>query len=274
MTMLDHSIHQGSGLQRFAAQNTPRVLALVAHGDDALERHLLAGLCARLSAQGYPVALVDGTQDETGDQPGLAQLLDDSGWHSLRSPQDGSAWSTLPARRGLRRLCHQAGGTGLPVMELGQHLHHYSVIAVYASAQALSSLLLSSGIQPVITAAATPASLVSAYHALKQLLLIGKLQPTIVSMQSDSPQSRAPSPSAVGRSLQDCAMTFLDCPLDAMQIRMVDDTDSDDLERLALRLLEAGTPRAQREPLARGPWLRARAGLERRDSLERLAGGH
>ncbi len=270
--MLDHSVHQGSGLQRFAAHNAPRVLALVAHGDDAQERALLAGLCECLFEQGYPVALVDATQDETADQPGLAQLMDDSCWHALRAPQDGSAWNILPARRGLRRLCHQAGGTGLPVLELSQHLNAYSVIAVYASAQALSSLLPGSGIQPVITAAATPASLVSAYHALKQLLLIGKLQPTIVSMQSDSPQGRAPSASAVGRSLQDCAMTFLGCHLDATQIRMADDADSDDVERLALRLLEAGLPRAQRAPLANARWLRPRAAPQ--PLAEGMAGGH
>ena len=263
--MLDH---QGAGLQRFAAQATQKVLAVVSHGDEQQELLLLRGLCARLAAQGYRVALVDATVEEAEGQPGLGQLLDDSCWRS-QPPGGNAAWATLPAKRGLRRLCHHADGSQLPVLQLARHLNSYSVIAVRASAQALSSLLPSSGIQPVITAAATPASLVSAYHALKQLLLIGKLQPTIVSMVSDSLQSSALLHSAVGRSLQDCALTFLGSQLDTVQVRVGDDGDTDDLERLALRLLEAGTPRLQREPLAHGPWLRAHAGLERH-----AAGGH
>jgi hypothetical protein len=258
--MLDH---QGAGLQRFAGQATQKVLAMVSHGDDQQECLLLQSLCARLAAQGYAVALVDATLDETDSQPGLAQLLDDNCWRGTADLQN-AAWVTFPAKRGLRRLCHRNDGSSLPLFTLERHLSHYNVLVVHATAQALSSLLPGSGLQPVLTAAATPASLVSAYHALKQLLLIGKLQPTIVSMVNDSPQSSASLHSAVGRSLQDCAMTFLGCQLDTVQVRMGDDCDSDDLERLALRLLEAGTPvPPPGTPQSAGPWLRGRLRQER-----------
>jgi hypothetical protein len=261
--MLDPTVHQGIGLHRFAAQSSPRVLALVAHGDDASEGLLAHQLCAHLAAQGYATALVDATLEESEQQPGLSQLMEDTCW---RSQPAAAPWTVLPAKRGLRRLCHHAQGDEPPVLQLGQHLNNYAAIAVYAPAQALSSLLAGSEIQPLLTADATPASLVSAYHALKHLLLIGKLQPTIVSMVSESVPGAAALHSAVGRSLQDCAMTFLGCRLDSVQLQLGE--NGDELEPLALRLLENGLPRPH-APLAAMPWMRQGHTTEKR-----LAGGH
>ena len=73
--MLDHAIHQASGLQGMLQQAAPRLMALASHGSQQDELPLLWDLCSTLVRLGYSVAVLDGTTTETDLNQGLVQLL-------------------------------------------------------------------------------------------------------------------------------------------------------------------------------------------------------
>jgi hypothetical protein len=241
--MLEMCVNQGAGLQNIALQAAPRVIAMASHGNQQGELPLLWNLCSTLVGFGYPVAVLDATTAESADNPGLAQLLDEACW---RGDEGGEllSWTVIPAARGLQRLCVQKSGRGLPVDPLGGLFQNFGVIVIYARVDILTRLLPDSGIEPLLTVSPVKMSSVTAYQALKQMLLNANLRPTIASIAGEPVSGTATANHAALKNLQECAMTFLDYRLDSLAVRALQPQEcpSDDMNRLALRLLENAMP--------------------------------
>jgi hypothetical protein len=84
-------------------------------------------------------------------------------------------------------------------------------------------------------------SSVTAYQALKEMLLNAGLRPTVATIAVSN--TAMPSYSPVNK-LRQCAMEFLGYRLDSLTIRSrpSEGRTSDDVHRLALRLLENAMP--------------------------------
>lgn len=247
--MLDMGITQGAGLQRMARPAEPRVMALASHGSQQGELPLLWSLCATLGSIGYPVAVLDATSNESSSNPGLAQLLADAPWctdqHEAPLP-----WSVIPAARGLEQLCVRARAGASPLAALGGLFERVGVLLIYARAELLTRLLPDSGIAPLLTVSGLKMSTLTAYQALKQLLLNARLRPTIATWTQEPGSDSGQAGATPINHLQDCAMTFLDYRPDLLTVRALQpgQDSSDDLHRLALHLLEQALP-LQRRPL-------------------------
>lgn len=241
--MLELCVNQGAGLQGIAPQAGPRVLAVASHGDQQAELPLLWHLCGSLVDLGYQVAVLDASATESDANPGLAQLMKDATWHDGLSPLP-LPWSVIPAALGLQQLCHPAGAGANMLDPLSELFQGFGVIVLYANAVVLTSLLARSGIEPLLTVSPDKTSCVSAYQSLKQLLLNAQLRPTIASLVGESLVDTAAANHAPLKNLQDCAMTFLDYPLHLLSVRTrpAQEGSSDDMHRLALRLLENAMP--------------------------------
>ncbi|MBA3058155.1 MAG: hypothetical protein KJ614_10160 [Gammaproteobacteria bacterium] len=239
--MLDIGVNQGAGLQRMALQAAPRVIAVASHGQQQGELPLLWSLCTTLVDLGHSVAVLDATTLESADNPGLAQLLDDA---DLQDDDSATPWSVIPAALGLAQLCHPAARPGGPLAPLSELFQRFGVLVIYARAGLLADLLPDSGIEPLLTVAPVKMSAVTAYQALKQMLLNTKLRPTMAAIVGEpSLNTSAPGHSPVA-NLQHCAMNFLGYRLDALAVRALQPQEcrSDDMYRLALRLLENAMP--------------------------------
>lgn len=241
--MLELCVNQGAGLQGIAPQAGPRVLAMASHGDQQAELPLLWQLCTTLVDLGYPVAVLDASATESDANPGLAQLMEDATWHGDES-QAPLSWSVIPAALGLQQLCRQPEAGARALDPLGGLFQGFGVIVLYARAEVLTALLAHSGIEPLLTVSPDKMSCVSAYQSLKQLLLNAQLRPTIASWVGEPLAGAAAASHAPLKNLQDCAMTFLDYPLHllAVRTRQAREGSSDDMHRLALRLLENAMP--------------------------------
>lgn len=246
--MLDACVTQGAGLQGLSTQAAPRLVVMASHDDRPSELPLLWSLCAAWSDLGYPVVVLDATQVESPANPGLQQLI------APRSrPEDmphdamDTAWSIYPAATGLRQLCAASQGqeSTAPLEALAQLFQNYDVVLLYANAGTLASSLPGSPIEPLLAVSTNERSVLTAYQALKQLLLNGRLQPTIVSMVNASDQSSLASGRNLNKSLQGCAMNFLGQQITTLSVDMQENDEEAprDVNRLALRLLESGMPR-------------------------------
>ncbi len=242
--MLDSYTHQASGLQRMALQNAPRVIAMASHGDQQGELPLLWSLCSALVDFGYSVAVLDATTCESSHNPGLAQLL-----HQRAQPVEYAdepwSWSVIPAACGLQQLC-DATPTGyeLAIDPLSEILQDFGVILIYARAPILVPLLQNSGVQPLLAVSSVKTSPVTAYQALKFMLLNAKLHPTVANIVIERTPKTTPANHIQVNNLQECAMAFLGYQLDSVTVhaRACDMASSDDLHRLAMRLLENAMP--------------------------------
>jgi hypothetical protein len=204
----------------------------------------LCSLCTTWTELGYSVVVLDATVAESVSSPGLQQLMDDPASHTSAGGQFPTSWPIVPSALGLEQLCLGAQGAGegrSRLQQLGRLFRNYEIVLVYASAQNLASYLPGSGITPLLAVSAKRMSVLSAYQSLKQLLLIGRLQPTIVAVMDESDQSSLAAGSSLCKSLQDCAMAFLAhqvTPL-PVHIRPQDGQPFGDMHQLALRLLES-----------------------------------
>lgn len=241
--MLETCVNQGAGLQSMALQASPRVIAMASHGDQQGEMPLLWGLCSTLVDSGYSVMVLDANAVESDNNPGLAQLLDDASWRDeeLNEPR---SWSVLPAALGLLRMSQRGVLQGLPLDPLGGLLQNFGVIVIYARAEVLIRLLPGSGVQPLLTVSAVKTSPVTAYQALKQMLLNADLHPTVARIVvNDGAELPGMSRPPVD-NLKECAMAFLGYRVEPLTIRARQPRDpaSNDVTRLALRLLENAMP--------------------------------
>lgn len=237
--MLERAIHQAAGLGALADDSTPRIVALASHGDRRSELPLMWQLCASWTALGYPVIVLDATVRESAQAPGLQQLLMDSDELS-RIGQGPESWPIVPAALGLAELSQTPAATpaersAARAQQLAELFHSYELILLYAPARELAQALPGSRLSPLLPVSTHEAALLTAYHALKQLLNIGKLRPTIVAVMDDSALATRVSGHSLSRNLQDCARDFLACEVPALTVCP---TQAEEVNRLALRTLD------------------------------------
>jgi hypothetical protein len=238
--MLEACLTQGTGLHALAAKAMPRMVAMASHGDRESELPLLCALCTAWIELGYSVVVLDATVMESDASPGLLQILQSARNAQHQDPSQ-SLWPIFPARHGLEQLCRE-GSTGEAMLHLGQLFGGYNILMVYANAQTLASQLPDSGLCPVVTLSNRGNAILNTYQSLKQLLIMGHMEPTIVSLSPENdPASQGQSPTPAQTQLQVCAKDFLGHQITPLRIAngRDDDQPSADVNRLALRLLES-----------------------------------
>ena len=241
--MFEAGAHQASGLSGLAQRARPRVVAIASHGDQDAELPLLWDLCSTYNGLGYSVAVIDATTFETEANPGLEHLMDQGYWKD-EAGAGQSAWPVIPSGRHLARLVHDERAGMANLEQLTGNLQKYSVVVIYGRPEVLLPLLTGSQIKPVLAVSAARMSRVTAYHALKLLLLSGRLHPTIVAMVGDRAPDSGRLTQDLCRNLQDCAMTFLGYQLDTLTVQFQRPDGggySSDMHALALHLLESST---------------------------------
>ena len=265
--MLDACVTQGAGLQGLSTQASPRLVVMASHDDRSSELPLLWSLCSAWSELGYFPVVLDATQNESSSNPGLQQLLAPSGrQEDMPHETMETVWSIYPAAIGLRQLCAapQDEGTA-PFEALAQLFQSHDVVLLYANADVLASALPGSPVEPLLAVSTNERSVLTAYQALKRLLLNGRLRPTIVSMVDTSDQNSLASARNLNKSLQACAMNFLGQQITTLSVDMHEEDEAPrDVNRLALRLLESGMPRPTDTTLPRWPEVMSDNGVGKR----------
>jgi hypothetical protein len=237
--MHERPANQAAGLMELARAQGPRLMAMVSHGDEQFELPLLWRLCSSLADYGYSVTVLDGTTAESDNNPGLDQCLE-YGFCRESDSLDFPAWNVIPAGMGLQHLCTMPERKVQSLQLLGHLFPHEGVIIVYSKAELLVPLLSNTSLKPLLALAPVKASLLTSYLALKQLLLKGRLEPTIVNLVHDIRPQVAASAGNVAASLSDCARNFLGYEVNANNISAPPDDDRPcaDIQHLALRMLE------------------------------------
>lgn len=241
--MLEACLNQGAGLQHMAALHEPRILAMASHGNQQGELPLLWSLSTTLVELGYSVIVLDAHTQESLHNPGLIQLLKDRCWPS-EVFQESDAWSVMPAAQGLGWLGTPGSTLDSPLTPLTGLLDQFGVILLYARADLLGRLLTGSGIEPLLSVCPLKMSSVTAYQAIKQMLLKAGLRSTVADIVMDPSAPSGIQGASPAHKLQECAMEFLGCQIDALTIRagQSEDKIADDIHRLTLRLLEKAVP--------------------------------
>lgn len=231
--MLESSSHQGSGLQWQVAANPLRVLSVLPGGDLAGTQALWSA-CTHLQQQGYPVIVLDGTEQETADAPGLQDLLQPhsgSGFGALPVGTEGAhSVATLPAARGLLQLAHRARQQGCRALDLlHRHLRNHALVIIIAPEQILSPVLHGASQSPLLMVPSQGRSVLRSYRALKHMLMHTGLTAKLVSMSPDT---------GFARNLQavvQCAMHHLHVEPLVMQLNP---DNPRQLQRWSLQCLE------------------------------------
>lgn len=233
--MLELGVNQAAGLLALAPQMAPRLVAVASHGQQQGELPLLWGLCQTWVEMGLSVLVLDGHAQEAPHNPGLLQQIDSPPGRSA-GPDETGEWSVLPAAQGFAALSKSIAPSAL----LGGLFPDFSVILVYASAVTMAGLFKHTGLAPVVVVPPLKASSLSAYQALKQLLLDAQLRPTVANIAL-SPVANASMPNlSPAQQLQQCAMNFLGYTVRPITITAASHNEGwrDDLHRLALQMLE------------------------------------
>ena len=238
--MLDRPANQAAGLLELARPQSPRLMAMVSHGDELSELPLLWRLCSSLVEFGYAVTVLDATTRETESNPGLEQLLEYAYWRGADN-LDAPEWTVIPAGMGLQSLCAIPERKEQSLQHLGRLFQNEGAVILYGKAELLVPLLSDSRIHPLLAVAPMKASLLTSYLALKQLLLKGRLEPTIVNLVQEHNAAAATKIGSVAASLSDCARNFLGYEVNALNIAAPVDEDRPcvGIQRLALRMLES-----------------------------------
>lgn len=241
--MLEYFANQASGLIGLGAQPGPRLIAVVSHGDEQAELPLMWQLCMALVTFGYTLTVLDATTIESDTNPGLLNMLEDSGWNSDEMRQTG-AWTVLPAGAGIQRLASEQSTGHQALQELGHLFPLGSVVILYAKVEWMIPLVGESLIEPLLAVSPARNSLLTSYSALKRLLITGKVKPTIVNMISEQPSTARLQPQSVSASLSECARRFLGQDVKTLNIAEQYGEEGIPLEsqQLALRLLEGALP--------------------------------
>ena len=237
--MLESNLHQAAGLLGLGAVRGPRFVAMIHHGDARAELPLLWRLCATWLEMGLRVSVLDGSKAETAQDGGLLQALADGNWPgSSHAELDG--WTILPSHAGLRQLGHMAQDGEDGLRTLASLMHQDQLLVLYGRVQDLGPLLCGYPIRPLLPLSAQRASVLSAYAALKQLLLNNRVQPTIVSVQDDGHGPNSGNVASIADNLRACAASFLEyqAQITPIAVGNVDHVVGADLEQLAYRLAE------------------------------------
>lgn len=232
--MLENAWHQGTGLHWQGAQSSLRVLPVVPSGDPA-DATAMWMACAQLQQQGYPVVVLDGTEQESDSTPGLQDmLLPRQGYAFTALAADISnplSVATLPAARGMVQLQHKASVTGdRPLDLLYRYVRNHALVVLWAPAPLLVGMLHGCTQSPIQLVPAQSRNVLSSYRALKQMLMGCGQMPRLVAMR----------PAGYGldtvlKALSQCAMRNLHIePL----CEQFDPLQPRSLQRWALQCLE------------------------------------
>lgn len=248
--MLERGMHQGASLLHTAPETELRFTA-VAGVPDALGLETLWHLCAHLQHLGYPTVVLDGCTPESEAEPGLEQLLEQDAWAETPGPDwhsGTSAITVLPSARGLHRLACEAQEHGLPspLAPLQPHFRAYALAVLHAPVEWLSPLLQSHIATPLIIAAPGAAGTQQAYRQIKHLALQAGLPSQICTVARGRDSAQARRARAQVATLQRCAADHLGITQRGLA---VDAENPQDLQRLALQLLENGGTIAGIAPL-------------------------
>lgn len=245
--MLEPCVNQAAGLQSLALQRVPRLIAVTSHGQQQGELPLLWGLCTSWVHMGLSVIVLDGHTTEAVDNPGLVQLLN----NPLNRPAEDAnpvSWSVIPAAQGLTSLSTHGFLTSSAV----ELFKAYAVVLVYADADCLAQLLRGCALAPLVVVPPSQTASITAYRALKQLLLYGQLQPTVANIVVDS-NTMMPTPfSSPANNVMNCASNHLGYRARALTITASAQSDrsQNDINRLAMQLLESAI-RLEHQPMGR-----------------------
>lgn len=229
---------QAAGLMGMAPQGGTHLMAMVCHGDEQAELPLLWALCAALTQQKYQVMVLDGTKQESENNPGLQQILDYSFWQEA-APDALPPWHILPARHGLHTLAATSASARWASALQSSALYAPNAVAiVYAPADLLTHFTLQTGVTPLLALSSGKTSLMTSYLALKRLLINSNRVPTIVHVHSHL--QKAETPEVVARCLQDCARQFLNVELTMHPLHLDDGAalTNTELRALVQRLLD------------------------------------
>ena len=216
-----------------------RLMAMVCHGDEQAELPLLWTLCAALTRQHYQVTVLDGSKQESEENPGLQHMLDYSGWQDTAAGTQ-PPWCIVPARQGLHTLAAStaAAPQWANALQSGPLHAANAVVIVYAPADLLTSVIDQTGVTPLLALSSGKTSLMTSYLALKRLLINSNRVPTIAHIHSS--QQAVESPDVVARCLKDCARQFLNVNLSMHTLHLNADTASvhADMQALVQLLLD------------------------------------
>ncbi len=241
--MLESTLHQAAGLLALSQQRSSKLFAMVSHGDERAELPLLWRLCWSLTDLGYAVTVLDATTTESNDNPGLAHFLQGS-FPPYRDDQSAPTWTVVPAAQGIEFLCSTQKQAGDGLQRLGAALSKDGVVILYGKADSLVTLLGHSDAEPLLAVSPSKTSLMTSYLALKRLLIKGKLEPTIVDIAPTAANNSAKMEATVVSNLSECARNFLDYQVKTIPIAAFSDDEppTQELQNLALRMLESATP--------------------------------
>lgn len=245
--MLEPCVNQAAGLQSLALQQVPRLIAVTSHGQQLGEMPLLWGLCTSWVSMDLSVMVLDGHTTETTQNPGLAQLLTDPLSRQLEEDNPVS-WTVLPAAQGLTDL----SADGFLASSVGELFKAYSVLVVYADADRMTQILKGCALAPLLVVPPAQTAAISAYRALKHLLLVGQLRPTVANIVADTQTVMPTPPSTPAQSLVNCASNYLGYSVKPLTITASAraDRSQEDVTRLAMQLLESAVP-LERKPIER-----------------------
>jgi hypothetical protein len=245
--MLEPYVNQAAGLQQMTPQAASRLVGVTSHGQQQGELPLLWGLCNAWVDMGFSVLVLDGHAQESAHNPGLSQLLANP--QTRFEDDDGAiSWSVLPAASGFDQLAQK----GYSAATLGDLFPNYAVVLIYASASTMTRLLKRSGLVPLLVVSPLKSSSLSAYQALKQLLLDAQLRPTVANIALPNAANATMPNTSQAHPLQHCAHTFLGYDIRPLTITASAQADNsrDSINRLALELLESAVM-LERHPLER-----------------------
>ena len=234
---------QGEGLRLAAASNGPQLLCVVQHGDRQAELSAMWQICTAIQRLGYPLGMLDATQRETSDNPGLQAILA----HGY-PPQaaDNAAWPILPAARGLRQLAQPWAVQALPdtgpanaSRTLQRLFSDLGALVIYADADTLVDVMPMAHARPVLALSPEMPSLLSAYRSLKQLSHLGALKSAAI-VTVAAPNSTPRLGQSLFKSLQKCTMKHLHCTLSHFDVSTLSDTDkpSEVVRKLVIQMLD------------------------------------
>ena len=232
--MLEPCLNQAAGLQSLAPQLAPKLVAVASHGQQQGELPLLWSLCSTWVDMGLPVMVLDGHALESEQNPGLLHMLANP-MGDFHEDHEAQTWAVLPAALGFDQLAQQ----GFNSHTVGGLFQNYGVVLLYADAATLTDLVKGSGLAPLLVVAPLKASSLTAYRALKQLLLDAHLRPTVANIALvPNASSTLSGPT---QNLQDCAMTYLGLEIKPLTVSATASAhdSQDEINRLALQLLES-----------------------------------
>ncbi|WP_280188155.1 hypothetical protein [Delftia sp. PS-11] len=257
-------VHQGMGLHGQPGASAPASLRVVAmlrdsasDPDGSNEQALLWPVCDYLQRLGHPVLVLDGSQSERADMPGLEQLLEQSIWQArtgLHPDPQGRSVAVLPARQGLALLDARARKAGTTCTDwLQRHMRGFALLMIYADADTLVRILPNEAVQPLMVLPDQGPLMLGCYRQLKQLAVQAGLHCVLASLRQahdddgvagydwkrkqSSVRSRAQDEArnqAQIDALRQCAQRHMGHEPELLTVRA---QHAPDLQRLALHLL-------------------------------------